>query len=277
MTHWENIYSAFPPPWARVPYTHFTMAAPPRLNSAVSPRTRLRSVCSLLGNVANTHDRPAVCEAGSARCTNSYTSPMVCVVLKRAGSRVPSGRATRIVSVGWDSSIVGVVVEDAAAVVAVVAAAGTAPEIGALGAVAAEVGLPSRRPSPEKGRYTRGSWCQASSCWCSLTSTACPNCTFIRCSGARPCRIMARSAALLGSSKRCSGPSSMLKPSCQICRTRSCTSSEATAWPGRGAPAVGRPDGSGMSRDSTPSPPSVCPAPQEREDDGSAAGPGSLS
>lgn len=58
---------------------------------------------------------------------------------------------------------------------------------------------------------------------------------------------------LAGSSKRRSSPSSMLKPSCQMCKTRS--------W---GSELLGRdaPRGSGMLRLSTPSPPSVMPVPR---------------
>src|SRR5437879_3627894 len=73
--------------------------------------------------------------------------------------------------------------------------------------------------------------------------------------GARPLWMTARSAAFCGSSKRCSGPSSMLKPSFQRCRTRRCGSSAAGV------------DGAaeGISGEGVSWPPSVTPEPRERE------------
>lgn len=76
----------------------------------------------------------------------------------------------------------------------------------------------------------------------------------MRWSGARPVRIIWRSAAFWGSSNRRRGPSSTLKPSSHRCRMR--------VWVSPGSAACGR--GSGMTWDGVSSPPRVCPLPRNR-------------
>ena len=181
-----------------------------------------------------------------------YTSPTVLVVLNLAGRRVPSGNWMRIVTVGCDSSIAGTLFDvPEADVVGVEAVASIELEA----SPAPGTGLPSRRPSPLKGLYCFGWGSYGPRCCMSLTSTGVLYGTFIRCSGALPCRIRLRSALCAGSSYRINSPSSMLKPSSQMCSTR--------LW---GSTSAGRsPAGSGMLTLSWPSPPKVWPAPENRE------------
>ena len=111
---------------------------------------------------------------------------MVCVVLKRAGRRVPSPNRICNESVGCDSFT-----STAAADACVVAAAAGAAA-GAISAVLVDtpgVGLPSLCPPPLKGLYFFFGSTYFSECCSNFTSTSWPTSTLSIASGARPVLI----------------------------------------------------------------------------------------
>lgn len=114
---------------------------------------------------------------------------MVCVVLKRAGRRVPSPNRICNERVGCDSFT-----STAAAACVVAATAGVAagPGVGAGSAVLLDtpgVGLPSLWPPLLKGVYFFFGCTYFSECCSSFTSTSWPAWTFSIASGARPVLI----------------------------------------------------------------------------------------
>lgn len=93
--------------------------------------------------------------SGDEACTNPYTSPTVWVVLKRAGSLVPSGSWIRMVIVGCEESRFGKAADEAP-VEEAARGEGAAGWALVVDDPAPGTGLPRRWPEPSKGLYFFG-------------------------------------------------------------------------------------------------------------------------